>query len=131
MSSNNRPLSPHLDVYKLPLSALLSIVHRGTGAFLSVGSIALVCWLMALAEGPESFASAQGFMGSFFGSLILFGWTFALFFHLANGIRHLVWDAGYCFEKEAVEKSSLVVLAAAGFLTILVWIVAFTFTAGA
>ncbi len=131
MSSNNRPLSPHLDVYKLPLSALLSIVHRGTGAFLSVGSIALVCWLMALAEGPEAFASAQAFFGSFFGILILFGWTFALFFHLANGIRHLVWDAGYCFEKEAVEKSSLVVLGAAGFLTVLVWIVAFTFTIGA
>jgi len=131
MSSNNRPLSPHLDVYKLPLSALLSIVHRGTGAFLSVGSIALVCWLMALAEGPESFASAQAFFGSFFGILILFGWTFALFFHLANGIRHLVWDAGYCFDKEAVSKSSLVVLGASGFLTVLVWIVAFTFTIGA
>ncbi|MEW5009610.1 MAG: succinate dehydrogenase, cytochrome b556 subunit [Cycloclasticus sp.] len=131
MSSNNRPLSPHLDVYKLPLSALLSIVHRGTGAFLSLGSVVLVWWLMALAGGQESFASAQSFMGSFFGCLILFGWTFALFFHLANGIRHLVWDAGYGFEKEAVEKSSLVVLGAAGFLTILVWIVAFTFSTGA
>lgn len=77
MSSNNRPLSPHLDVYKLPLSALLSIVHRGTGAFLSLGSVVLVWWLMALAGGQESFASAQSFMGSFFGCLILFGWTYA------------------------------------------------------
>jgi len=131
MSSNNRPLSPHLDVYKLPLSALISIVHRGTGAFLAIGSLALVCWLMALAEGAESFASAQSFFGGFFGSLILFGWTFALFFHLANGVRHLIWDAGYGFEKEAVEKSSIIVIGAAGFLTVLVWIVAFTFSIGA
>jgi succinate dehydrogenase / fumarate reductase, cytochrome b subunit len=131
MSSNNRPLSPHLDVYRLPLSALLSIVHRGTGAFLSIGSVVLVWWLMALAGGEASFTSAQSFLGSFFGRLILLGWSFALFFHLANGIRHLVWDAGYGFEKEAVEKSSLVVIAAAVILTLAVWLAAFIFAAGA
>lgn len=131
MSSNNRPLSPHLDVYRLPLSALLSIVHRGTGAFLSIGSVVLVWWLMALAGGEASFASAQSFLGSFFGRLILLGWSFALFFHLANGIRHLIWDAGYGFEKEAVEKSSLVVIAAAVILTLAVWAAAFLFTTGA
>jgi succinate dehydrogenase / fumarate reductase cytochrome b subunit len=131
MSSNNRPLSPHLDVYSLPLSALISIVHRGTGAFLSIGSIVLVWWLMALAGGEEAFMSAQSFMGSFFGRLILFGWSFALFFHLANGIRHLIWDAGYGFEKEAVEKSSLIVIGAAGFLTFFVWVIAFSFGIGA
>jgi len=131
MSSNNRPLSPHLDVYRLPLSALLSIVHRGTGAFLTLGTIALVWWLMALAGGEEAFNSAQQFMGSFVGRLVLFGWTFALFFHLSNGIRHLVWDAGYCFEKDEVEKTSFIVLGASAFLTIVVWIVAFSFGAGA
>jgi len=131
MSSNNRPLSPHLDVYRLPLSALLSIVHRGTGAFLSIGSVVLVWWLMALAGGEASFTSAQSFLGSFFGRLILLGWSFALFFHLANGIRHLGWDAGYGFEKEAVEKSSLVVIAAAVILTLAVWLAAFIFAAGA
>lgn len=131
MSSNNRPLSPHLDVYRLPLSALLSIVHRGTGAFLTIGTIVLVWWLMALAGGEEAFLSAQSFMGSFFGRLILFGWSFALFFHLANGIRHLIWDAGYGFEKETVEKSSLVVLGAAGFLTFFIWVLAFSFGIGA
>ncbi len=130
MSSNNRPLSPHLDVYRLPLSALLSVVHRGTGAALSIGTIALVYWLMALAGGESSFSTAQAFMGSVLGRLMLFGWTFALFFHLSNGIRHLFWDAGYGFEKETVKTSSFIVLAAAGFLTLLVWIVAFTFTAG-
>ena len=131
MSSNNRPLSPHLDVYRLPLSALLSVVHRGTGGFLTIGTIALVWWLMALAGGEESFNSAQQFMGSFIGRLILLGWTFALFFHLSNGIRHLIWDAGYCFEKEAVEKTSYIVLGVSVFLTLLVWIIAFFFGAGA
>ncbi len=131
MSSNNRPLSPHLDVYRLPLSALLSIVHRGTGAFLTLGTLVLVWWLMALAGGEESFTSAQQFMGSFIGRLVLFGWTFALFFHLSNGIRHLVWDAGYCFEKADVEKTSYIVLGLSAFLTIVVWIVAFSSGAGA
>ncbi|ATI03297.1 MULTISPECIES: succinate dehydrogenase, cytochrome b556 subunit [Cycloclasticus] len=131
MSSNNRPLSPHLDVYRLPLSALLSIVHRGTGAFLTLGTLVLVWWLMALAGGEESFISAQQFMGSFIGRLVLFGWTFALFFHLSNGIRHLVWDAGYCFEKADVEKTSYIVLGVSVFLTIVVWIVAFSSGAGA
>ncbi|MFT6624522.1 MAG: succinate dehydrogenase / fumarate reductase cytochrome b subunit [Cycloclasticus sp.] len=131
MNSNNRPLSPHLDIYKLPLSALLSIVHRGTGAFLSIGSIVLVWWLMALAGGEEAFVSAQAFMGSFFGRLILLGWSFALFFHLANGIRHLIWDAGYGFDKDVVEKSSLVVLGAAVFLTASVWVAALLFATGA
>lgn len=131
MSSNNRPLSPHLDVYKLPLSALISIVHRGTGAFLTMGTIVLVWWLIALAGGEEAFMSAQSFMGSFFGRLILFGWSFALFFHLCNGIRHLIWDVGYGFEKDTVEKSSLMVLGAAGFLTFFIWIIAFSFGLGA
>jgi len=131
MSSNNRPLSPHLDVYRLPLSALLSIVHRGTGAFLTIGTIVLVWWLMALADGEEAFNSAQEFMGSIFGILILLGWSFALFFHLANGIRHLVWDAGYCFEKSDVEKTSYIVLGTSVFLTISVWVAAFSFGVGA
>lgn len=130
MSSNNRPLSPHLDVYRLPLSAMISIVHRGTGAFLTLGTLALVCWLMALAGGEETFNAAQDFMGGFFGRILLFGWSFALFFHLSNGIRHLLWDVGYGFEKTEVEKSSLIVLASAGFLTFFVWLLAFAFSVG-
>ncbi|MBL4744717.1 MAG: succinate dehydrogenase, cytochrome b556 subunit [Cycloclasticus sp.] len=126
MSSNNRPLSPHLDVYKLPLSAIISIVHRGTGAFLTMGTLVLVWWLMALAGGEEAFMSAQDFMGSFIGRLILFGWSFALFFHLSNGIRHLIWDVGYGFEKDEVEKSSFIVIGTAGFLTFMVWVIAFS-----
>ncbi|ORU92953.1 MAG: succinate dehydrogenase, cytochrome b556 subunit [Cycloclasticus sp. symbiont of Poecilosclerida sp. N] len=130
MSSNNRPLSPHLDVYRLPLSALISIVHRGTGAFLTTGTIVLVWWLVALAGGEASFMGAQDFMSGFIGRLVLFGWSFALFFHLANGIRHLVWDAGYGFEKDEVEKSSFIVIGTSAFLTIMIWVVAFSSGAG-
>jgi succinate dehydrogenase / fumarate reductase cytochrome b subunit len=96
-----------------------------------MGTIVLVWWLMALAGGEEAFMSMQSFMGSFFGRLVLFGWTFALFFHLSNGVRHLIWDAGYGFEKDTVEKSSLMVLGAAGFLTFFVWVIAFSFAVGA
>jgi len=85
---------------------------------------------MALAGGESAFSTAQAFMSSILGRLMLFGWTFALFFHLSNGIRHLFWDAGYGFEKETVKTSSFIVLAAAGFLTLLVWVVAFTFSSG-
>lgn len=86
---------------------------------------------MALAGGEEAFTAAQSFMGGFIGRLILFGWSFALFFHLSNGIRHLIWDIGYGFEKDAVEKSSFIVIGVAGFLTFFVWVVAFSFGVGA
>lgn len=131
MSTNNRPLSPHLDVYRLPLTALVSVVHRGTGAALSVGTLVLVWWLIALANGEASFLTAQAFLGSIFGRLLLLGWTFALFFHLANGVRHLIWDAGYGFEKEQAAKSSIIVIAVAVILTVSVWVCAFACTAGA
>lgn len=127
MSTNNRPLSPHLDVYRLPLTAFVSIIHRGTGAALTVGTLVLVWWLTAIAGGEESFLTAQELLGSIVGRLVLLGWTFALFFHLANGIRHLVWDAGYGFEKEQATKSSLIVIGAAVILTVLVWVCAYAF----
>ena len=124
MSASNRPLSPHLQVYRLPLSAILSILHRATGVFLSIGTLLLVWWLMSVAEGEAAFNGAQSVVGSFLGQLILFGWTFALFFHLANGVRHLFWDVGYGFENETVAKTSLAVIASSAGLTVLVWIVA-------
>jgi succinate dehydrogenase / fumarate reductase cytochrome b subunit len=91
MSSAKRPLSPHLQVYRPQLTSVLSIMHRLTGVGLSVGTLLLVYWLAAAAAGPDSFAAAQDFVGSFLGRLLLFGWTVSLFFHLCNGIRHLFW----------------------------------------
>jgi succinate dehydrogenase / fumarate reductase cytochrome b subunit len=125
MTTQNRPLSPHLDVYKLPLTALISISHRITGVGLSVGTLLLACWLTAAASGPEAYAVVNGFMGSWFGKLLMFLWSFALYFHMCNGIRHLFWDVGHGFEREQVEKSAKAVLIAAVVLTVLTWIVAF------
>src|ERR1700733_3053392 len=93
-----RPLSPHLMDYRLDLTTVLSGLHRVTGLGLGIGTLLLTWWLVAAATSAEAFASVQGFIGSPIGLLMLFGWTFSLFFHLCNGIRHMVWDMGYGFE---------------------------------
>ncbi len=125
MSTVDRPLSPHLQVYRLPLAAILSILHRATGVFLSLGSLLLVWWLMSVAQGEAGFNNANAVVGSIIGQLILFGFSFALFFHLSNGIRHLFWDAGLGFELPAVARSSVVVILSAAILTISVWALAY------
>ena len=89
-----RPVSPHLDVYKWSLSMALSILHRASGIALAAGSLVLVWWLVAAARGAAPYEFVQGFLGSIFGWLLLFGWTVALWFHFCSGIRHLLWDAG-------------------------------------
>ncbi len=122
MTSQNRPLSPHLQVYKPQLTSVLSILHRMTGVALAVGALFLVCWLFAAASGPAQFAAVQDFNGSWFGRLLLFGWTFALFFHLCNGIRHLGWDTGYGYELPQVYRSGWAVVAASVALTVIAWI---------
>ncbi len=124
MSSQNRPLSPHLDVYKLPLTGIISITHRITGVGLSVGTILLAWWLIAAATGAESYASINGFLGSWFGMILMFLWSFAFFFHLCNGIRHLIWDTGRGLDLVDVEKSAKSVLIATAVLTILTWVIA-------
>jgi succinate dehydrogenase / fumarate reductase cytochrome b subunit len=122
-NGSSRPLSPHLQVYRFEWTMALSITHRITGVGLAVGTLLLAWWLIAGAAGPEAFARAQNFIGSGFGLLLMFGWTWALFYHLANGIRHLVWDAGYSFELKNAEKGAYIVAAASLGLTILAWIV--------
>lgn len=120
----NRPLSPHLQVYKLPLSAVLSILHRGTGIVLAVGSLLVTYWLISLAGGPESFATANAIYGSFLGKLIMFGWTWALFYHLSNGIRHLLWDTGFGFDLPTTDLTGKIAAGASFVLTVLLWLVA-------
>jgi succinate dehydrogenase / fumarate reductase cytochrome b subunit len=116
-------LSPHLQIYRWQFTMTLSILHRITGVGLGIGSLLLVYWLTAAAAGPASFAQAQAFVGSWFGILILFGFSVALFFHLSNGIRHLFWDVGRGFELGNAWRSALAVLAATVVLTALAWIV--------
>lgn len=125
MSEVNRPLSPHLQVYRLPLSAILSILHRATGVALSVGTLLLVWWLVSAAQGESEFNFVSSVIGSLLGQLILFGWSFALFFHLSNGVRHLFWDAGYGYDLDTVAKSSIAVIASATILTVFVWALAY------
>jgi succinate dehydrogenase / fumarate reductase cytochrome b subunit len=111
MARHDRPLSPHLQVYRLPFTAILSITHRITGVGLGFGALILVAWLAAAAAGPEWFATASSMMGSIVGRIVLFGFVWALFYHLANGIRHLFWDAGFGFELKDARSSGLVVVA--------------------
>jgi succinate dehydrogenase / fumarate reductase cytochrome b subunit len=125
MSQVQRPLSPHLQVYKWQLTSVLSILQRATGLALAFGTIALVWWLFAAASGPAAFATAQGFWYSWFGRLLLLGWTWALFYHLANGVRHLFWDAGYGYELKTTYASGWTVVAASFVLTLVAWIAAY------
>lgn len=126
MTSQNRPLSPHLQVYRPQLTSVLSILHRATGIALAVGTLLLVWWLVAAGLGPDAFANAQAFLGSWIGRLLLFGWTFALQYHLCNGIRHLFWDAGKGFELPAAYASGWAVVIVATVLTGLSWILGYS-----
>jgi succinate dehydrogenase / fumarate reductase cytochrome b subunit len=96
-----RPLSPHLSVWRPTITYVMSIVHRITGAGLYFGTILLAWWLLAAATGPEAFALANSFLGSWFGLIILVGFTWAFLHHLLGGIRHLVWDTGAGYSKPA------------------------------
>ena len=131
MASTDRPLSPHLQIYKPQLTAVLSIAHRASGIFLVLGTLLLVYWLTALARGPESYAQAQVIFGSILGQLILFAWVFALFYHLCNGIRHLIWDMGAGFEITTVYASGKIVVVAAVALTLIAFVMAYTMGGGA
>ena len=119
--SANRPLSPHLQVYRYQLTSVLSITHRLTGVVLAAGTLVLVWWLIAAATGPEQFEAAQALLGSWIGRLLLFGWTLALFYHLLNGIRHLFWDMGYGFELRTTYASGWSVVAGTIVLSVLAW----------
>lgn len=125
MSTSNRPLSPHLQIYRPQLTSVLSISHRITGLVLIAGSVLLTAWLVALAGGPESFESMRGLLGSIPGRLILFAFTLALFFHLCNGIRHLFWDSGRGFELDSAYRSGWAVLAGSVVLTLVAWIIGY------
>ena len=122
MARIDRPLSPHLGVYRWEISNALSIMHRMTGVMLSIGSLALVGWLISLVAGHDAYSRLTAFFEGVVGGLILFGLTFCLFFHLGNGIRHLFWDAGYGFEKERARMSGWGVLISALLLTLAFWI---------
>lgn len=121
VNRGDRPLSPHLQIYRLQITSVLSILHRVTGVAMALAAALIVCWFFAAATGPDAFALADGFLAGPVGGLILLGSLFALSYHLLNGIRHLVWDAGYGFELGVVTASGWAVVFGAVALTALVW----------
>jgi len=121
MTNPARPLSPHLSVYRWPITMILSILHRMTGVAMSVGFIVLAAWLIAAAGAPADYDVVAGLLGSWFGRLVLIGFSFAFFLHLCNGIRHLLWDAGYGFEKSQANRSGTAVAALTIILTLAYW----------
>jgi succinate dehydrogenase / fumarate reductase cytochrome b subunit len=123
MAKAERPLSPHLQIYRWYLTMALSIAHRASGIALTFGLLFLTWWLVALANGDESFARVEWWKDSILGVLFLFGMTFALAYHLGNGIRHLVWDMGYGFDPAFAKQSGVAVLVFAGAVTVLTWLV--------
>ena len=121
-TKRERPLSPHLQIYKPQISSVMSILHRITGIGLALGAVALTLYLASAAAGPLEYEQMQRVMGSPVGIVLLMGWSWALFYHLTNGIRHLLWDAGYGWDLESVHTSAFVSIGATTFLTLLAWI---------
>jgi succinate dehydrogenase / fumarate reductase cytochrome b subunit len=118
-----RPLSPNLQIYRPQLTSVLSITHRLTGILLSAGAVLLVIWIMAVAAGPQSYAVLNDVLSTPLGLTMLFVWTFSLFFHLCNGVRHLLWDAGWGFELRTIYASGWTVVAVSLLLTLAAWII--------
>lgn len=131
MTARKRPLSPHLQIYRPQLTSVVSFGHRATGVALAGGLLLLVWWIAALARGPADFALVQSVVSSFLGRLFLFGWTWSLFYHLANGVRHLAWDAGYGFDLRSTYVTGWAVVAFSVVLTLVSWSIGYIVMSGA
>jgi succinate dehydrogenase / fumarate reductase, cytochrome b subunit len=124
MAARQRPLSPHLQVYKPQITSTLSIIHRATGVVNAIGGLFVAAWLVSVASDTDCFAWSQQILASWFGKLALFAFSASLIYHLLNGIRHLLWDIGWGMEIETVQKTGYLVVAFAVILTALLWFVA-------
>jgi len=125
MPKTPRPLSPHLQVYRLKFHMVLSGLHRITGMVMGLGALIMVWWVWALSSGPEAYETFIAAALHPLGRLVLFGFSFSLIYHACNGIRHLIWDTGSGFEIKTVNASGAVVVFAATVLTIAVWVFAY------
>ena len=120
-----RPLSPHLQVYKPQLTSILSILHRGTGIVLSIGSVLLVSWILVLTLGESAYQIYSKLIDNWFGKFVIFGFTFGLFYHLSNGVRHLFWDAGYGYDLKYAYISGFAVIFSSLSLTLITWLIVY------
>ncbi|MCG8324565.1 MAG: succinate dehydrogenase, cytochrome b556 subunit [Thiotrichales bacterium] len=130
MPLDKRPRSPHLQIYKPQLTSLLSITHRGTGVFLAIGSLLLALWFLTIAIGPAIYSTLQAQLMTWYGQLALLAWAFSFYYHLANGIRHLFWDAGLGLDIDTTYKSGYAVVIASIVLTAISAILACDWTGG-
>ena len=124
MSNSKHPISPHLQIYRLPLTSLLSIAHRITGVILAFGCVLLVWVLATAAESAAAYQALVPHLESWYGQIFLLGFIFSLYLHFCNGVRHLFWDVGYGFELETVDITAKLAIALAIILTIATWVVA-------
>jgi succinate dehydrogenase / fumarate reductase cytochrome b subunit len=122
--ARQRPLSPHLTIYRWPVTMMTSITHRATGIALSLGMLILAWWLVSISNGPEGFERFHAVMDSPLGLLVLFAVTWSLTFHFCSGVRHLAWDLGYGFSKEDSRQGSIWVIALSviGAVAIFAWV---------
>jgi succinate dehydrogenase / fumarate reductase cytochrome b subunit len=120
-----RPLSPHLQVYRWSWTMTMSIFHRVTGTANYVGTVLVAVWLLAMATGPAAYDAVQGFFGSIIGRLILFGYTWSLMHHMLGGIRHLIWDFGHGMEPGTRFWMARLTLIGSVVLTLAIWAVAY------
>lgn len=126
MTPTARPLSPHLQVYRRQIQMVTSIVHRATGIILVIGALLITAALLALASGPDAWSRVTALAGSWFGLLILLGWTWALAYHWLNGIRHLLQDAGWGYAITQFVRNGWISVIGSLVLTVLVWIVVYS-----
>ena len=126
MATQERPLSPHLQVYKPQITMVMSILHRATGIVLALGSLLFAAWLVAVAGGADAFELARAALASVPGQIVLFGLSACLVYHFLNGIRHLAWDAGHGFEIPKFYASGYAVAVLTVLLTGGLWYVGWT-----
>ncbi len=122
--AQTRPLSPHLQVYRWQITMVMSILHRATGVALTVGTLGLAWWLLALAAGGECYAHASALIASPLGLVLLFGFSLALVYHLLNGLRHLMWDMGWGFDIPEIYRSGWTVTVLTVVFTAAIWFAA-------
>ncbi len=122
MNEDKRPLSPHLQVYRLPLTGIISITHRMTGVFLSLGVMLTVFMLVSVSQGSPAYAELQTLLNNRWIQMVLWGFIYALFFHLCHGVRHLIWDAGSGFDRDTMDRYAVIELLASVLLTLIVYL---------
>jgi succinate dehydrogenase / fumarate reductase cytochrome b subunit len=123
-ASRERPMSPHLSVWRWHITMATSIAHRVTGVALYVGALIAAAWAISLAVGPEAYAGFEAVLGSPIGLVVMFALTACFFYHLANGVRHLVWDAGHGLDVKSANASAVLVFAFTAVATVVVWVIA-------